>query len=423
MARRPGSRPATPSPRAPTKAEADADALPDLVDDEAGLRELIDELRGQPAYAVDTEFHREKTYFPKVALVQIAWDGGLVLVDPLAVDLAPFAEVLHGPGVAVMHAAAQDLEVMEQSCGTVPTTLFDTQLAAGFVGFATPALSVLTERIVGVRLPKASRLTDWLRRPLAPDQQTYAASDVAHLLELYDALRSELEASGRLAWVEQECEELRSRARSRPEPEEAWLRLKDGRHLRGRARGIAQEVTAWRERRAAAVDQPVRFVLPDIAIVGIAGAAPSSMDDLRRVRGLDDRHLREGVASEILDAVARGKALPESEIREARRDDLERDNRPAVALMAAWVSQLGRDLRIDPSLLATRADLVGLVAGEGRTRLAEGWRAELIGEPVRRLLHGEVSLTFEGGGTLVLEERSNRPVIVDLPRPTAPWTR
>ena len=355
--------------------------------------------------------------------MQIAWDGDLVLVDPLAVDLAPFAEILDGPGLAVMHAAAQDLEVMELACGTVPTSLFDTQLAAGFVGFATPALSVLTERVLGIKLPKASRLTDWLRRPLAPEQQRYAAADVAHLLDLHDALRGELEASGRLAWVEQECEALRARARARPEPEEAWLRLKDGRHLRGKARGIAQEVTAWRERRAAAIDQPVRFVLPDLAIVGIATSAPSTMDDLRRIRGLDDRHLRDGAAREVLEAVERGRSLPESEIRELRRDDLERDNRPAVALMAAWVSQLGRDLRIDPSLLATRADLVGLVAGEGRTRLAEGWRAELLGEPVRRLLHGEVSLAFEGGGTLVLEERSGQPVTVDLPRPTAPWTR
>lgn len=393
------------------------------VADEAGLVRLVDELLGEPAYAVDTEFHRERTYYPQIALVQVAWSGGIALVDPLAVDIRPLGEVLAGPGLAVMHAAAQDMEVLELACDAVPSKLFDTQLAAGFLGFSTPSLSALAERVLDVRLPKANRLTDWLRRPLGADQETYAAADVAHLLELHDELHRELVASGRLAWAEQECEELRVRSRQRPTPEEAWLRMKDGRQLRGRARGVAQAVAAWRERKAAATDQPVRFVLSDLAIVGIANHPPRTAADLRRVRGIDERHLRNGAAAEIVAAAQEGVAMAPEDIRESRRDDVERDVRPAVALVSAWVSQLGRTLRIDSALLATRADLVALVGGDPDGRLASGWRAELIGEPVRRLLHGEASLTFDGDGTLLLEERSGRPVTVDLPPPTAPWAR
>ena len=392
-----------------------------LVEDDAALDEVVKALLDAPEYAVDTEFHRERTYFPTVALVQIKWDAHIALVDPLAVDLRPLAPVLTGPGLAVMHAASQDLEVLQRACGAVPSRMFDTQLAAGFLGFTTPSLSSLAERILGVDLPKASRLTDWLRRPLGEDQQRYAASDVDHLLELTRRLQAELASVGRLAWAEEECEELRARGWGPPDPEDAWLRLKEGRSLKGRARGVAREVAAWRERRAADTDQPVRHVLSDLAIVGIATNPPKNAEQLRRVRGIDERVVRGRLGEELLDAVERGRERPE-EARPPRRDDVEREQRPAVALVSAWLSQLGRDLRIDPTLLATRSDLASFLGGDPNARLAKGWRRDLLGEPVRRLLAGEFALAFDGNGGLELERRSGEPVTVDLAVPTADWT-
>jgi ribonuclease D len=394
---------------------------PELVEDAAHLEEVVASLADASEYAVDTEFHRERTYFPTVALVQIKWDDHIALVDPLAVDLRPLAPVLSGPGLAVMHAASQDLEVLQRACGVVPSRLFDTQLAAGFLGFATPSLASLSERILGIELPKASRLTDWLRRPLGDDQQRYAAADVAHLLELTRRLRAELDAVGRLGWAEEECEELRARGWGPPDPEEAWRRLKEGRALKGKARGVAREVAAWRERRAATVDQPVRHVLSDLAIVGIATNPPRTVEQLRRIRGLDERLVRGKVGEELLAAVEAGRARPD-EPRPPRREEVERDQRPAVALVSAWLSQLGRDLRIDPMLLATRADLGAFLAGDPEARLAKGWRRDLLGDPVRRLLAGEFALAFDGSGGLELERRSGEPVTVDLAVPTAPWT-
>ena len=352
-----GSTPASPRDRGPDTRVSEDHAPPPPHRRCRRLRRRSSTPAGAAGSTVDTEFHRERTYFPTVALVQIKWGDEIVLVDPLAVDLGPLAPVLDGPGLAVMHAATQDLEVLQRACGTVPSRLFDTQLAAGFLGFTTPSLASLAERILGVDLPKASRLTDWLRRPLGEDQQRYAAADVDHLIELTRLSPAELDSVGRLAWAEEECEELRTRGWGPPDPEEAWLRLKEGRSLKGRARAVAQELAAWRERRAAEVDQPVRHVLSDLAIVGIATNPPKTLEQLRRIRGIDERNARGRLGEELLAAVERGRSAPEDDDPRTTDDEVDRDQRPAVALVSAWLSQLGRDLRIDPMLLATRSDL------------------------------------------------------------------
>ncbi|MFN8038143.1 MAG: HRDC domain-containing protein [Acidimicrobiales bacterium] len=380
------------------------------IDSQEALEGAIDDLAGASAYALDTEFHRERTYFPKLALVQIAWDDRLVLIDPLAVDVGPLRTVLDGSGVAVLHAADQDLEVLELVCGTVPSTLFDTQVAAGFLGMATPSLASLYERELGLHVPKADRLTDWLARPLTEAQMAYAASDVAHLLEVYESEVARLEARGRLTWAQDECEEQRQRPRGARDPDEAWRRIKEARQLRGKARSVARAVAAWRERRAATIDQPPRFVLPDLAVVGIAQRPPSTIAELRKVRGLDERHLRDDLAKQVLAAVEEGKRTTRAVPDDGPARELDRELRPAVGLVSAWVSQLARDEEIDTALVATRADLEALLRGDADARLAEGWRAALVGERIRRLVAGEAALAFNGNGGLVLEERSHRPI-------------
>jgi len=376
------------------------------VADQPRLEALTRELQQVDRYALDTEFHRERTYYPHLALLQVAWEGGLALVDPFEVDLAPFADVLRGPALAVLHAADQDLEVLERACGAVPTRLFDTQLAAGFLGHSSPSLGNLIERLLGTRLPKGDRLTDWTRRPLTADQQAYAASDVEHLVDLQDVLVRELDKRGRREWAEQECELLLRRPRQSVEPRRAWWRLKESRQLRGPARGVAQELAAWREERAARADQPPRFVLPDLALVSIAHRPPKSREQLGEVRGLDGRYLKGDAAQAILDAVRRGQALTPAEIQVPPTDDLERELRPAVSLVSAWISQLAGDLSVDTALLATRSDLHAFLRGESHARLATGWRHELVGEPVRQLVEGKAALAFDGRGGLVLEARS-----------------
>ncbi|HET9442570.1 MAG TPA: HRDC domain-containing protein [Acidimicrobiales bacterium] len=390
----------------------------DWIDDADGLRSVVEALRDEPAYAVDTEFHRERTYWPQLALVQVAWSEGLVLIDPLAVDLAPFAEVLEGPGIAVVHAADQDLEVLERGCGTIPGRLFDTQLAAGFLGFSSPSLSSLTDRLLGLPLAKGDRLTDWMQRPLTAGQRRYAAADVAHLLELHRVLSRRLEDCGRLEWAAQESEAMRQRARQPQDPDTAWWRIKDCRSLRGPARGVAQEVAAWRERRAAAIDKPPRLVLPDLALIGIAHRLPANVAALRDIRGLDGRFLRGDAGEEVVGAVARGRELPRDRLRLPASDELDRTLRPAVTLVSAWVAQLAQDLRIETALLATRADLLALLRGDPDARLSGGWRVGLVGDRIRQLVEGRAALSFRPGrGDLVLEARSGVELVIDIPVP------
>lgn len=380
------------------------------IDDQARFEAVVNELLSAERYALDTEFHRERTYFPQLALLQIAWADGLVLVDPFAVDLAPFAQVLGGDGLAVLHAADQDLEVLDQACGTRPRRLFDTQLAAGFLGMSSPSLLTLVDKLLGIRLPKGDRLTDWTRRPLTDEQQSYAASDVIYLVELYERISDGLRERGRLAWAEEECDLLLRRARGPQDPATAWWRIKESRQLRGKARGVAQELAAWRERRAAELDTPSRFVLPDMAVAGIAHRPPRSLSELGAVRGLDGRHVKGDLGREIMEAVERGQALPVSDLRLPPTDDLDRHLRPAVTLVSAWVGQLSSELDIDATLLGTRADLHSFLRGDDDAKLATGWRHELVGTPVRHLVGGHAALAFDGRGGLVLEARSYSPV-------------
>ena len=375
-----------------------------LVTEQSDFEEVLDVLMGEPRIAVDTEFHREKTYFPKVAMVQVAWSDGLVLIDPLAVDLRPMARLLESDVLVVMHAAGQDLEVFDHACGTVPANLFDTQLAAGFIGLSSPSLASLHERELGLRLPKGDRLTDWLARPLTDSQLDYAASDVANLLEIHDLLLARLNRDGRLAWAEQECVEMLARERGRRVPEDAWRRIKEARQLRGRARDVVRSVAAWRERRAADVDQPVRHVVPDLGVVAVAQRAPRTVDELRKIRGLDGRHHKGAVAEGLLAAVAAADDLPPLAA-EPPRPDSGNDVRAAVTLVSAWVAQLSRDIDLDPTLVGTRSDIEDLVRGVDDARMTIGWRHQVIGGPVDDLLSGRAALAFDGRGGLLLEPR------------------
>ena len=381
-----------------------------LITSDAAFEDFIERTVGVEHYAIDTEFHRERSYFPRVALIQINNGDEIVLIDPLAVDPAPLAVLLESPSIAVLHAASQDLEVFQHWAGTLPTRIFDTQLAAGFTGMSTPSLAALHDRVLHISLPKTSRLTDWLARPLTDDQLDYAASDVEHLLELRSRLSDDLVSRGRLQWAEDEFEELRSVHRGRRDPEDAWRRIKAVRQLKGPSLGAARVLARWRENRAADVDQPVRFILSDLALVGIAQRRPKTPDQLKSIRGVDDRLARGDTGETLLRLVAEGADLPPPARTGSPKREPRPDQRPAVALVAAWVAQLSRELDIDPALLGTRADIEALVRGDSDARLSDGWRADLAGEPIRRLMSGEAALAFDGDGGLVLEERSRVPV-------------
>jgi ribonuclease D len=387
---------------------APTDDVPALITDTDRLVTLCDDIVDEEFYAVDTEFHTERTYWPKLALIQLAWRDRVALVDPLAVDPAPLKRLFEGPGTAVAHAAGQDLDILRTACGAAPARVFDTQVAAGFLGMSSPSLGRLVEAVLGISLAKSDQLSDWLHRPLPPAQLDYAAGDVLHLLALRDAMVAQLDARGRLAWALEECALVLPGQRRNVVPEEAWWKVGDVRRLTGRSRGVAQEVAAWRERRAAEVDRPRRSVLSDLAILTIAQRPPRNRQDLEKLRGVDGRSLAKGGAVEILDAVERGRSLASDELRLPPDAAESKASQVAVAVCAGLVRQIADQLDFDQGLLATRSDIALLVVGEP-SRLDVGWRSDIAGGPIRRLLAGEVAAAFGADGQLVLETRSRVP--------------
>jgi ribonuclease D len=363
------------------------------------LTQFVEYALGFDEYFLDTEFHREKTYFPRLALIQIAVGDRLALIDPISCDTSALQPLLEGTGTCILHAAQQDLDVMAQSCGFIPARIFDTQIAAGFIGYSTPSLASLLASFLKVIVPKGDRLTDWLRRPLTADQLSYAASDVAYLKELRDLIQHQLQERGRLQWALDACEELRTRPTGPAPQEDAWLRVKDVRTLKGRSRWVCRHVAMWREQRAAELDIPVRHVLSDIAVLGIAQRAPRSTDDLLQCRGVDGRHVSGKHGRDLLDSVARGvEAASQGDLQfpSSDADDLEKSMRPAVTLVGAWVAELARQSDLDPALLGTRKDIVELLVSYPGARLAQGWRAEIVGDDIKALVEGHKALTFIG---------------------------
>ena len=384
----------------------------DWIDSDQDLIAFTREALTESHFYLDTEFHREKTYFPQLALVQIATSQRTVIIDPLEVDMKLLRPLFDGPGMCVLHAAQQDLDVMAQSCGYIPSRMLDTQLCAGFLGYSQPSLASLLQSYLKVIVPKGDRLTDWLRRPLTKDQLRYAASDVAYLEEMSNIIFQELQDRGRMQWAIDACEELRVRPTGPNPPEDAWLRVKDVRTLKGRSRWVAQAVAEWRENRAMDLDLPPRHVLSDIAILGIAQKAPHSAEEMLQSRGVDNRHVNGIQGRALLDAVKLGvdrSAEGDLSFQSHEGDDLDKSMRPAATLVSAWVTELARQSDLDAGLLGTRKDINDLLSSAPGARMSEGWRAEIVGHDIEDLVAGRKALTF------TKENAGNGLRLVDVP--------
>jgi ribonuclease D len=372
------------------------------VDDDAGLTELVKILIDEPAYGLDTEFMSERSYWPQLCLVQVSWATGVALVDPLACDVRALEHVLQAPATMITHAGASDLPILERAVGARPSALFDVQLAAGFVGLGLPSLATLVSVLLGVRLDKSEQLADWSKRPLSDATRRYAAADVEHLFPLTLELQHRLQDLGRETWAVSECEELRTTADRRVDPDVAWWKVKGASSMRGEKARVAQSVAAWRERRAQRLDVLPRFVLSDLALAAVVGRPPHTRDQLFALRGVNK--LPEEVTREVLAAVEAGREMPREMLRVPQKYDDGPELDAAVTLLVAYVAELARAERIEKQLLATRDDVKALVYG--RTgRLDDGWRAKLAGDELRSLLTGDsVIRLVDGGRHLRLEQ-------------------
>lgn len=329
---------------------------------------------------LDTEFLREKTYYPLLCLVQISGEHGIACIDPLAIDdLAPLRQLLLDPRlVKVLHAARQDLEVLHPSLQAIPRPVFDTQLAAGLLGYGDQiGYGALVADVVGVHLAKAHTRADWSRRPLDADALAYAADDVRYLGELYRHLQQRLDAAGRSEWLNTEAAMLGDPALWLPDPQTAWLRVRGQSRLEdAAARGALRALAAWRERRAMEKNRPRRWILHDDALLDLATRMPQSEAELREIGGLDGLlKARQGEA--LLAAVAEGAKEP---LTAAQASIPSGEERATVRRLGQMVRERADAMHLSPALLANRRQLEQLVQGERDLPVLKGWRREVVGE-------------------------------------------
>ncbi len=359
-------------------------------------------LARHPYVAVDTEFLREQTFWSRLCLIQLAGPSDEFIVDPMApgIDLAPFYELMSNSAVEkVFHAGRQDVEIVFVQAGVIPAPLFDTQIAAMVCGFGDSISYVnLVKRITGADLDKSSRFTDWSRRPLSPQQLTYALGDVTHLRDVYHHLKRDLQKSGRTDWLIEEMAELTTPETYKQVPEDAWQRLKVRVKSR-RSFAVLMELAAWRERLAQSQDVPRARILRDEALYDIANQAPTDTAKLGELRTLSEGFARSGRAREIIDAVKLGlerdlKTVPPLPKGQA----ITPEAAALVEFLKVLLKSLAAQKGVAPRLIAN-ADELERIATENSPDIPalKGWRYEVFGETALRLKRGEIALAIDGG--------------------------
>jgi ribonuclease D len=371
------------------------------------LAEACARLGSAPFVAVDTEFMREQTFWPKLCLVQLASDGTEVLVDSLApgLDLTPLFELMVNERVLkVFHSARQDVEIVHHLARVIPYPIFDTQVAAMVCGFGEAvSYSMLVKRLLNRNLDKTSRFTDWSRRPLSERQLIYALGDVLHLRDLFPKLKAQLDASDRESWLNEEMAVLTDPATYELHPEQAWKRLKM-RIKTPKALAVLMELAAWREREAQTQDVPRARILKDEALYDIASQGPRTVEDLGSLRTLHNGFARSMRGRAVLEAVSRGlerdpKTIPPIE----RGEPMPPEAQAVVDLLRVLLKATAGRHGVAPKLIATSDELEEIARGDNADApVLRGWRRKLFGDAALALKRGELALAIREGEVAVL---------------------
>ncbi len=365
------------------------------IDTDEKLAKFCDAMRLAPCCAIDTEFVREKTYYPLLALIQVASDEQQACIDPLAIkDFAPLIELLTNQNLLkIFHSPSQDLEILLQEFSCVPLPVFDTQLAAAVLGYNHQiSYADLVQQVTGVLLEKKHTRADWSRRPLSEDELDYAMDDVRYLLQVYSRLNAELESSQRRGWIEKELQALTCADNYRVDMAELWRRLKGVQKLKGVKLQIASELCQWRETIAQQRNRPRRWIVKDEVIVDIARRQPGNIEQLAEIRDLGEKLIaRHGKA--LLDTVSHAQTVdadlwPQLD----RTKQLSAQQLALGDCLMALCRVIAEENQIALATLTTRKDIDTLIIDQKNSRLAQGWRFSMAGEQLLDFIHGQTGL-------------------------------
>jgi ribonuclease D len=380
-----------------------------LITKQAELEAFCASVENGKYVTVDTEFIRDKTYFPRLCLLQVATPENAVAIDPLAngIDLKPVFHLLQKSSLTkVFHAARQDIEIFHMLTGKVPAPIFDTQIAAAVCGYGeSVSYETLVNHVVGQELDKSSRFTDWSARPLSGKQLAYALSDVLHLCVIYEDLKTKLEKKGRMDWVMEEHDYLSDPALYQPDPDEAWKRLKFG-NMRPKNLAALRELAKWREIEARKADIPRGRILKDETLIELAFSLPRKESDFSRMRG-PDRNMGKSKMDAVLHCIETALALPSSEHPQTERYRKPSENITSAVAMLQLLLKVQADVHgIASSIIANKDDLEAIALGKTETPALSGWRYDIFGKPAQALMQGKLKLSLNSKDKQVMFEET-----------------
>ncbi len=378
----------------------------EYIDKPEQLPELCNKIQQAPWVAIDTEFLREKTYYPIFCLLQIATPEWVVCVDPIAItDLSSLFSVINNPKIIkVLHSCRQDLEIFYQLTGKVTYPVFDTQIAAPLLGFQeNPGYAMLVSSFLNVNLSKAHTRTDWSMRPLSSEQIQYAADDVIYLCKIYTKMTEQLTELGRLDWLDKDFELLKSSELYQISPENAWLKVKGRKRLTGKQLSIVQILTLWREKTAQTENRPKNWIIRDDLMLELAKLQPSTIEELAKIRNVNERSVKR-YGRTICQLITEAKNSAPIPMTDKNKSAKKTANQEAVLdVLTAVVRMRADENSLNPMILASRKDLEKLLFDEQDNPVLLGWRYSMVGKELQGLLKGQYSLTLKEGDVVITE--------------------
>ena len=371
------------------------------------LAKLCEQIKKETWLALDTEFLREKTYYPKFCLLQIATPEWVACVDPIALPkLDVLFEVLYNPAIIkVFHSCRQDLEIFFQWTGQLPSPIFDTQVAAPLLGFQdNPGYAMLVSSLLSVNLNKAHTRADWSKRPLTEAELEYAADDVIYLCQIYQIMVQKLTALGRIDWLKNDFAELTNPALYTVDPEKAWFKIKGKNKLTGKQLSIIQTLAEWREKTAQAEDRPKSWLLRDELLFDLAKLQPETVPELANVRGINERAVNR-YGKELCQLITAAKNRSPLPLNEKDRSAKKTQQQEAILdILTALVRVRAEENALNPTILASRKDLEVLLSnGDDECPLLHGWRYTMAGKELVGLIKGELLLGIDSDKLAIIE--------------------
>ncbi|OQK16313.1 ribonuclease D [Methyloprofundus sedimenti] len=369
-----------------------------FVDSVALLQDLCEKMKQESWLAIDTEFLREKTYYPKFCLLQIATLEWVACIDPIALEgqLDELFTIINDPAIIkVLHSCRQDVEIFYQLSGKLPVPVYDTQLVAPLLGFQeNTGYAMLVSGFLNINLSKIHTRTDWSQRPLSDEQIQYAADDVIYLAKIYQMMQQKLEVLGREDWLKEDFEQLMNEDLYDIPPENAWLKIRGKNKLTGKQLAIVQVLAEWREQIAKQDDRPKNWILRDELILDMAKLQPVNLKALSEIRGMNDGFVRRS-GKHVCELIAKAQDLPGLKLKNKVNNKKTQQQEAVLDILSGIVRIRADENSLNPVILATRKDLEQLLQDDQESLLLRGWRYSMVGKELQQLLLGKLSLSID----------------------------